>query len=197
MVNADPEKEYDLVVRLKRGDVEAFHKLYVLYSARLYGMLVKLTKSETVSEDLLQNVFLKVWTGRDHIDPTQTFRAYLFKIAENLAYDFFRQSERDLRRRKELLLRTILYYEQGDEACYRHEKEMALYQAIESLPPQRKQVFTLCKLNGKSYEEVSQLLRISASTINDHIVKATRFLRERLKGQFLLLLLLNLIKIKS
>ena len=62
------------------------------------------------------------------------------------------------------------------------EKSVLLENAISKLPPQRQQVFRLCKLEGKSYRDVSELLGISLSTISDHIVKATKSIRNYLES---------------
>lgn len=193
MLHAFEENEYNLLIRLKQGDEKAFQKIYSLYSARLYGKLLKLTKAEQVAEDLLQNTFLKIWACRENIDESKSFRAYLFRIAENLAYDFFREAERDLKKREELVIRAMLYEEHPEEIAIKAEKEKKLLEAIEALPPQRKQIFKLCKLQGKSYNEVSLLLQISPSTINDHIVKATRSVQDQLRKNLLVLLLASIL----
>ena len=66
----------------------------------------------------------------------------------------------------------------------RKEKAGLVHKAIEELPPKRKEVFKLCKLEGKSYEEISQRMGISTSTITDHIVKANVFIRNKLASHF-------------
>ena len=68
---------------MQAGNERAFEKLYLLYSARLFGRLLRLVKSEVDSKEILQDVFLKLWEKRTSIDPEKSFRSYLFKIAEN------------------------------------------------------------------------------------------------------------------
>ena len=131
-----------------------------------------------MAQEILQEVFLKVWDHRKHIDPEKSFRSYLFKIAENKAYDFFRKAARDHKLRQLLLAAATESYDHIESIMINKENSQLLQQAIEALPPQRQQVFRLCKLEGKSYEEVSRLLGISTSTISDHIVKASRAVRE-------------------
>lgn len=170
--------EKTLLLRLKEGSEQAFEKIYLLYSKRLFGNLLKLVKSESMAQEILQEVFLKVWDNRRHIDIERSFRSYLFKIAENKAYDFFRKAARDQKLRQLLLAAATESYEHIESIITDKENKHLLQQAIEALPPQRRQVFRLCKLEGKSYEEVSKLLGISTSTISDHIVKASRTVRE-------------------
>lgn len=178
MTDLSAYDEKGLLLQLKQGSEHAFEKIYTLYSARLYGNLLKLVKLEEEAKEILQDVFLKIWKEREHIDTEKSFRSYLFKIAENKVYDFFRKAARD--KKKEVALMAIASpgYELAEEFLLTDQNAAILREAIESLPPQRQQVFRLCKLEGKSYKEVSELLGISTSTVSDHIVKATKSVRE-------------------
>ena len=177
-----PQQEKEILIRILQGDELAFEKIYRLYSPRLYGKLLRLLKSVPQTEEILQDVFLKIWEYRASIDPEKSFRAFLFKIAENKAYDFFRKAARDKKLEAELIALSTLNYMALEEFVADDEKSVLLENAINKLPPQRQQVFRLCKLEGKSYKEVSELLGISLSTISDHIVKATKSIRDHLES---------------
>jgi RNA polymerase sigma-70 factor (family 1) len=170
--------EQELLSQLKAGNKATFTRLYELYSQPLYLNLLKLLKSEQAAEEILQNIFLIVWEKRETITINHNIKGYLFRIAENKVYDFFRKLKRD--RKLHAYIREVSSGEYADvEDKILHNEETALLnKAMENLPPQRKQIFYLCKMQGKSYLEVSQLLGISTSTINDHIVKATRAIRD-------------------
>jgi RNA polymerase sigma-70 factor (ECF subfamily) len=173
-----PYDEKELLLLLLNGSEQAFEKIYKLYSTRLYGNLLKLVKSEAEAQEILQDVFLKIWDNRQRIDIDKSFRSYLFKIAENKVYDFFRKAARDKKREAQLISLATNDYIAAEELFMAEEKSAILQRAIDSLPPQRQQVFRLCKLEGKSYKQVSELLGISVSTISDHIVKATKSIRD-------------------
>ena len=170
--------EHELLSRLKAGDKLAFARLYELYSRPLYLNLLKLLKSEQVAEEILQNIFFIVWEKRETITINQSFKGYLFRIAENKVHDFFRKLKRDRKLYEYILGRSCEEYEDVEIKILHSEETALLNKAIENLPPQRKEVFYLCKMEGKSYLEVSRRLGISASTINDHIVKANRAVRD-------------------
>lgn len=172
-------QEKEILILLKQGEVEAFEKIYHLYSPRIYGKLLKLLKSVPQTEEILQDVFLKIWEHRASIDPEKSFRAFLFKIAENKVYDFFRKAARHKEFEKEIITLATANYRVIEDLKADDEKTTLLENAINVLPPQRQQVFRLCKLEGKSYKEVSDLLGISVSTISDHIVKATKSIRSQ------------------
>ena len=121
---------------------------------------------------------MKLWEYRKSIDPEKSIRSFLFKIAENKAYDFFRRAARDKERESELIALATTEYTIIEELKSDEDNLAMLQKAINGLPPQRQQVFRLCKLEGKTYKEVSDLLGISVSTISDHIVKGTKGVRD-------------------
>lgn len=174
------DSEEVLLKKMAEGDQDAFHAIYYHYAPRLYGKLLKALHSEDLSSEILQEVFLTIWQKRSLIDPARSFRSYLFKIADNLAIDLFRKANRDQAVMSRLLAASIDHYTHTEEWLEQKEKAGLLHRAIEELPPQRKMVFVLCKLEGKSHEEVAKLLNIAPSTVNNHIVKAMQFLRNYL-----------------
>ena len=173
--------ENDLLTRLNDSDQDAFEQLYQLYSGRLFGYLIKLIKSDVCARELLQDTFIKLWNNRENIDPKQSFRSYLFRIAENNVYDFFRKAARDKKLQAAIIKSACRHYQHVEENLLTKENEQILQDAINLLPPKRRQIFQLIKIEERSYDEVSTLLNISVSTINDHIVKATKSIREALK----------------
>jgi len=91
-VNFDDNK---LAVLLKQGDAEAFATLYRRFSPRIYVNLRRLLKDEALAEEFLQDVFMKIWEKREQRTYEISFRAYLYRISENLVRDFFRKAARD------------------------------------------------------------------------------------------------------
>ena len=173
-----PHDERELLSLLKQGNEQAFEKIYKLYSSRLFGNVFRMVKSETTTQEILQDVFIKIWNNRDSIDLEKSFRSYLFRIAENKVYDFFRKASRDKKIQVQLFAVATEEYEHIETMIHRKENALLLQKAIDSLSPQRQQIFRLIKLDNKSYEEVSRQLGISVSTISDHIVKANKAIRE-------------------
>jgi RNA polymerase sigma-70 factor (ECF subfamily) len=181
-----PENSFDiqesvLVSRLKEGSSEAFEYLYNKYADILYGYLVKLVKSESSAADILQETFVRVWANVSKLDPALSFRSFLFKIATNLVYDFYRRVAYDKKLQHQLMESMQIGYSHVEEKLQRQDDARIIHQVINLLPPQRKQVFQLVKLEGMTYEEVSRTMNISPSTISDHIVKATKFIRTHLQ----------------
>jgi len=172
--------EKELLQQLVAGEERAFDQLYHSHKRKLAGNLLRLLKSEELAEEVLQDLFLKIWDNRHKIDPDQSFRSYLFKVAHNMVFDLFRRAARDKRLQAHLATATSELYSHIEEDIYRKEEYQLLQQTIDQLPPQRRRVFTLCKIEGKSYKEISEELSISHATINEHITKANQFLKQRL-----------------
>ena len=170
-------RENELLLQLSNGNPVAFEKIYYLYSLKLLNALLKLVKSEEVAQEILQDVFLKVWENRKIIDPEKSFRSYLFTIAENKAYDFFRKATRDKKLYETLMVAATEHYDHIETDFFSREDTRILEMAISALPPQRQLVFRLSKLEELSYDEISKRLGISVSTISDHIVKANKSIR--------------------
>ena len=178
-----PQDEKKTLIELREDDEHSFEQIYRLHSPRLFGRLLKLVKSQQQAEEILQDVFLKIWEQRKSIDPEKSFRSFLFKIAENKVYDFFRKVARDKKMESQLIALSTPNYIMNESSQWGEENLAILQKAVEELPPQRQQVFRLCKLEGKSYKEASEVLGISASTISDHIVKATKTIRDYFRNR--------------
>lgn len=169
-----PDNDKFQLKRLRDGDERAFDYFYGRYSLPVYRKLLKMIKVEFVAEEILQTVFIKVWEKRHLIDPEQGMKGYVYQIAQNLVHDFYRKLAREQELQELVRYAVDEVTEDAGAHLLLKETHELLEMAIEQLPEQQKIVFRLCKQEGKSYDEVSQMLGISTSTINGHIVRATR-----------------------
>lgn len=165
--------EKDLLRRLQSGDEAAFEKLYRNYVDSIFRKSHYLTKSAQIAEELTQDVFLKIWERRASIDPEKSFGAFVHRIAQNLITDLYRRLLHDRVLREHLVNSVTELY---DPMAVDTDRQL-IWQALDSLPAQRKKVMALVKIEGRSYQEVSSLLGISPSTIRDHVVKGTKSLK--------------------
>ena len=181
MVNINHTDEKYLLLQLKNGDERAFEILYNHYKFRVAGNLFKLVKSDDLVKEILQELFFKIWEVRTQIDPEKSFKSYLFRIAENLVNDYFRKVAKDKRLLARVVASSSELYLHIEEDILSKEEALKLQEAINLMPPQRKMVFTLCKLEDKSYKEVEEIMGINAKTISSHMLQANRFLRAYFK----------------
>jgi RNA polymerase sigma-70 factor (family 1) len=166
-----------LLQQLKHGSEPAFNALYRLHSKMLLGNIRNLVKDQEVAKELLQDLYLKVWENRDAIDTNKSFKSFLFTIGRNMVYDYLRRVSLDKKAKLKLMAGALEFYSHSEEDLDLKESKEVLQTAVNTLPPQCRQVYTLSKLEGKSHQEISQQLGISISTVNNHMVKANKVVR--------------------
>lgn len=166
--------ERETLSLLRDGNARAFEAIYQRHKRTLATNVLALVKSEILAEEILQEVFLRVWRHRERIDIDKPFEHYLNTIGRNLVYDTFRKLVRDKQLANELQTSQTESYLHVEEALLKAENRQLLHAAIEKLPPQRKKVYTRFVIEEKSYKEISEELGISKATINEHIQLANR-----------------------
>lgn len=166
--------EKDLLLRLQAGDHRAFEILYRKHSRLLLAKLDRKFAYAEDADDLLQELFVKIWERRHQIDPNQAFAGYLYRIAQRMVTDFYRKNATNNTLWNELRYSRSeagVYTEQEIEA---RESQRLIEQAIERLPPQQKRAFHLCKIEGLSYKEAAQIMEVSPKTLSAHLFKANQ-----------------------
>lgn len=181
------------IIRLNAGEMIAFEWLYNRYKHQLAGNLLKLVKASDIAEDILHDVFVKVWENRSKIDPERSFEGYLYRIAANMVADFYRKISKDRNYQDYLVNIQETVYQHIDELLENKYRRELIDKALTELPPKCRTVFQLCKIEGRSYEEVSDLLQISPNTISNHLNRANKkilmFLQNPVNLPYFLLLL--------
>ncbi|MCG8310216.1 MAG: RNA polymerase sigma-70 factor [Cytophagales bacterium] len=170
-------QEKKLLKRLRRGDSSAFEVLFNTYKNRLYAFAFKFVKSEDLACDILHEVFLKVWEKRKKINPDLNFNSYLHTICKHTVYNFLKKASRKEELKLEIINSTLEKRNFVEEDLYFQQYEKMASDAINQLPPRRKEVFQLCKMDGKSYDETASSLGISKNAVKDHMVKASKFIK--------------------
>jgi len=182
-VNLFPENdEKELLTKLQSGDVVAFDKLYAAYSPLITTHLIHLLKSGELAQEVLQDTFVSVWENRKNIDTEKSFNSYLYKIATNKSYDLFRRAAYEKEVRSAMLPKIERGYDHIENYINRKENKRLLDSLLEKMPPKQREVFTLFKIDGYSYEQISKKLNISRNTINTHINRGNQFLKQQLKN---------------
>lgn len=173
-----------LVVLLNNDDETAFLEIYDRYKNELAAHLVRLLHSTELAEEVLQDVFMMLWEKRHEMDASKSVPAYLYRSAINKTKNVFRKIANDNRLREEFLTHFRTANSNVVEEWIENKEIQQLLQTLlDRLPPQQKKVYMLCKLDGLSYKEVSEQLKISITTVNSHIRNANIFLKGELKNR--------------
>jgi RNA polymerase sigma-70 factor (ECF subfamily) len=174
-----------LLQQLSVGSEEAFRTLFKAYRDKLYTYILKLSGSVETAEDIVHDVFLKLWVRRERLTEIENLNNYLYRMAHNQALTVFR------RMAKETLILAEIQKGQGLETGFEGEDQIThrevlafIRQAVDQLTPQQKQVFLMSREQGLKLGEIARRLDISERTVKNHISKALRFLREEIGGSF-------------
>lgn len=178
----DPQKsDKELLAQVALGNEEAFECLFARYHSRLFQYTSMFIKSPQIAEEVVMDVFLKIWLARDMIGEIEHFNSFLFRMAHNKAIDFLRMVAK-MPDFKELLWDTmqIPASDDADALVLRAEFEGKVRQAMSCMSEQRRKVFEMSRDQDLSHEQIAGRLGVSKNTVNSHIVEAKRFIREYL-----------------
>jgi RNA polymerase sigma-70 factor (family 1) len=170
--------ETALLKRLQQGDTNAFIQIYEHYHHPLYIYILRFVKVPEYAEDVLQDVFLKMWEIRERINPQLSFNAYLYKICRNKVFKLLKKIATDEVMQGRLLQQMELYTDEPELKLQWKQYNELVNKAIAQLPPQRQKVFKMCREQGKSYDEAALELGISKNTIKEHMVAAMKSVKE-------------------
>jgi RNA polymerase sigma-70 factor (family 1) len=178
-----------LSLRLKNGEKEAFQELFNLYAPKIYRFAMAYLKNKPNAEELVQDVFMKIWEKRENLDPKQNIKAYLFKIAVNTIYDFIRKMNLE----KAFADFSKNNFQPGAESLWNeviwNEMLTKLDSLVAQMPEQRRKIFVLSKEDGLSNQEIAEKLNLSKRTVENQLYRGIRFLKECLKPDTVFLLL--------
>ncbi|HXS57455.1 MAG TPA: sigma-70 family RNA polymerase sigma factor [Hanamia sp.] len=174
--------DYTLLNELAGGDELAFNKLFEIYRERIYNYLFKITKSSQISEEIVIDIFVKIWVGRELMSKIENLESFLHKIAYHKAIDFLRVTSRHARLKKVYIDRLVEEPEKlADDLIIDAEYRQILQKAIQQLPPQRKLIYTLSREDGLTHNQIANALNLSKNTVKNSMMAATRSIKEFLQ----------------
>jgi len=177
-------KEEILVSLMKAGNSFAFEKLYFKYSKKLYNFAFNILKSKEDSEELVQNVFMKIWETRSEIKVELSFGSYIFRIAKNILLNQLKKriNEKVYMDYLQAIPENIIFHVEQELNFLELNQEIK--RLIGELPEKRREIFLLSRNDGLSYKEIAEKLNISVNTINTQISKSLEHIRDHLIDKF-------------
>jgi len=168
MPASDNFQERELMLRVAAGDENAFSKLFVQYNQLLGSYILRISGSVELAEEVVQDVFLKVWMTRETLAEIKSFKAYLFVIAKNHALNCLRKIIKEKTRKVEWDDNTInnlqIVYDDVRDRYY-----SLLDEAIGNLPPQQQKVYLMSRHERYKYAEIAKKLGISQETVKKYL----------------------------
>lgn len=172
--------EKALLILSSTGDGSAFTLLFHLYKNKLYAYVLRLTESEMLAEDIVQDVFMKLWNEHASLAGIDNFGSYLFRMSKNHAINHFRRMSHEALLISEMF-QTDPSHNATEDLVALNETEKLLSDIIDRLPAQQKTIYQLSRQEGRSHEEIAKLLEISPNTVKNHIVQAMSTIRTQLR----------------
>lgn len=176
-VNSEHINESSLLKKASAGDRIAFTTLYTYYFPRLYRFVFFINQSREDTEEILQDVFLKIWDKRESLPRIRSFEDYLFRMAKNKLFDLAKKNKAIHR----LMPQQIQAVSDAtDEVTYKEYHRVAM-EAITHLPERKRTVFLMSVEEDMSLDEIASELKISRSAVKKHLYAAVRTIKEHLR----------------
>lgn len=173
------EKEMKDITGLKNGDVRAFTRLYQQYHRLIHANILKLVKDPEASSEILQDAFFSLWQNRNKISVERPLGGWLFVVSYNMSLNYIRKEL------KESLVFVDEYpadligvsTESQEEDTFELQMQL-LQEAVSELPKRKREVFRLCRYEGKTKKDVADSLGLSLRTVDNYLKEANRRVKE-------------------
>ncbi|MRG47928.1 RNA polymerase sigma-70 factor [Chitinophaga sp. SYP-B3965] len=172
--------ENELLSRIAEGDRNAFKQLYDFYWEDIYYIALSFLKSPEWSQDMIQEIFIKIWQKRASLPAIEQFRSYLFIIARNELISALRQKMRTDGQKDQYEQQLPDQFLAPDQSFAVRELEMQIGQAVQQLPEQQRRIFLMTRNDGLSHDEIAEQLGLARKTVANNITKALNHIRDYL-----------------
>lgn len=175
--------EKELLQLVSRGDEAAFAQIFHAYRNKIFTVALKITESTTVAEEIVQDVFLKIWLKRDSLPEVNDFASYLFIIARNHTFNELKKMARQEKFQQNPEGSEPIGSFNADDPLLNKNYEAILKEAISRLSPQQQKVYYYSKEEGLKREEIAEKMGISPETVKIHLSHAMKSIRAYCMGK--------------
>jgi RNA polymerase sigma-70 factor (family 1) len=182
MHDSELKNEKAWIKKLSLGCELAFTRIFDHYRPRVYTVALKMLKSEDLAEEVVQEVFLKVWIKRGKMESVDHLAGYLFMMARNNIYDRFKKLAREKMARRVFTGKRNRSVNNTDYSVIESQYDELLQETLATLPPRQKQIYHLSRDKGMSYKQIGKQLDISHLTVKKHMAEALGIIRKQLES---------------
>nr|WP_295923846.1 sigma-70 family RNA polymerase sigma factor [uncultured Dyadobacter sp.] len=176
-------RENEILQQVAQGNERAFAELFNHFHQPLGLHIFKFTKSEQLAEEVVQDVFLKIWLNRKLLLKIENFRVYLYVISKNAAFNCLKKVAYESARIVDLDLEDDTIAAETSEEDHRY---LLIDEAIDQLPPQQKLVYLLRRHERLSYAEISDRMKISKETVKKYLQIATESISMHIRKKLII-----------
>ena len=188
-----PYNENDLLVQVSQGNEYAFRQLYDKYRNKIYSLGMHLTRSEMLSEEIVQDVFMKIWEKRDQLEGINYFNSWFRTVTRNTCSNYLRSLAMEKIVMNRYALQNNSETPSPENDVIAKEYQQIIEAAIRQLPPQQKKVYLLSRQGGKKQAEIAHELNISIYTVKEYMKLAQRSIRQHLESNLDVSILLAIV----
>lgn len=178
-LKTNPMNERELIMQLKNGDKSAFTTLYKLYWGKVHNFSRLYLTSLDEVEEVVQEVFVKLWEARIFIKENESFKGFLFIITRNIIFNQFRKSFNENAYQVTVINSTGESYD-IEEEMDATDLRRYIDTLVAELPPRQQKVFRMSREQHLNYKEIALQLDITEKTVERHINEALKFLRRNI-----------------
>lgn len=172
--------EKGALASVARGDVQAFDRLFLYYYPRIKGFISGLLQNEEEAEDISQDIFVSMWQNRERLTNIRNLNAYLFRVAKNAVFRYIERALlfRDYRQQTEQAFSVQSSRCEQEDELYARELEFLISAVVNKMPPQRKQIYKMSRIEGLCNDEIAARLSINKRTVENHLTLALATIRK-------------------
>jgi len=176
--------EADLVARTKRGDDKAFAELVRMYQNRIFNFVLARIRQHQQAEDVTQEVLVKAYFSLSKLREPAKFKSWIFSIAHNHLRDMLRKRQLDIADVEGSHIEHYVDPATPENELRRRQSQEAVWNALVKLKPEQREILVLCDIEGLSYREIAEIMRVPLGTVQSRIFYARRKLRGILSDEF-------------
>lgn len=172
--------DQNLVESLQKGDLKAFDAIFKKYSQKVYRFAIKYLKSREEAEEIVQDLFLKIWENRSKLNKESSLKAYIFTISYHNICRVFRKRSYQESFVKKIISPANNTYDLEEQVHFESLEEQ-VNELIDKLPPKQKIIFIKSRGEGKNSREIAAEMNLAPGTIDNNISEALKFIRHHIK----------------
>jgi RNA polymerase sigma-70 factor (ECF subfamily) len=180
MVHKQNISDQTLLASISSGNETAFRCLFDRYRGRIYTYALRLSEDTAMADEVVQDVFLKVWLKRKTLPEVENFSAWLYAIARNRMFDMMKQQAREMQTRETALQKEAPGANNAELSLLEKEQQLLLREALAKLSPRQQLIYNLSRNRGMKHEEIAHTLNISRNTVKTHLVHALRVIKDHI-----------------
>lgn len=170
--------EKGLFQLVSKGNKKAYSAIYDHFEPRLFAFVVRMSRSKVTAEEIIQELFIKIWTNRAKLAKIDNPVAYVYAMAANATFNYLKKEAREAAMVEQLKRDTAMCHNSTEEVINFYESRTLIMQAVEQMPIQRRTVYLMSREQGLTNQEIAKEINISPYTVRNHLTGALRSLRK-------------------